>query len=43
MSAYEGEDTGITLQFPDVSRRLIRAMACDEIDDYTEGVEPPEG
>jgi hypothetical protein len=41
--AYEGEDTGMTLQFPDGSRRWIRAGEYDEIDDYNEGFEPPEG
>ena len=40
--AYEGEDTGMTIQFPDGSRRWIRAGAYDELDDYTEGFEPLE-
>jgi len=38
--AYEGEDTGMTIQFPDGSRRWIRAGEYDELDDYTEGFEP---
>ena len=33
----------MTLQFPDGSRRWIRAGEYDEIDDYNEGFEPPEG
>jgi len=41
--AYEGEDTGMTVQFPDGSRRWIRAGEYDELDDYTEGFEPQEG
>jgi hypothetical protein len=30
-------------QFPDGSRRWIQAGEYDELDDYTEGFEPPEG
>jgi hypothetical protein len=41
--AYEGEDTGMTIQFQDGSRRWIRAGQYDELDDYTEGFEPPAG
>ena len=41
--AYEGEDTGMTMEFPDGSRRWIRAGEYDELDDYTEGFEPPKG
>lgn len=40
---YEGEDTGMPIQFPDGSRRWIRAGAYDELDDYTEDFEPPKG
>jgi len=39
--AYEGEDTGMTIQFLDGSRRWIRAGEYDELEDYTEGFEPP--
>ena len=40
--AYEGEDTGMTVQFPDGSRRWIRAGEY-EFDDYTEGFGPSKG
>jgi hypothetical protein len=41
--AYEGENTGVPLQFPDGSRRWIRAREYDELDDYIEGFEPSKG